>query len=219
MIQKPLLLLPREEFNRSAAGARMIASGLFAAFEESRAIYDDWKPYLLHEVLPPAPGLPGSYYSLFGWKRGHGTLFAGISLGNGGFDPAEGKVAALGDEHDRIDAHFVISPDEPEIVELRRLNRFRRHEEDPAAAAAEALREIEGYLRLLERGHPVDFQQARIAAWQESGASFDPRNKLAEIWARAGQDAPQVLARRPVRRLIGEGVYPFRTYRPLSGPK
>jgi hypothetical protein len=144
--------------------------------------FDDLKPRIIHEVLSPAPdNLPGSYYSLYGWKRERGTIFAAITLANGTFADEIGSVVSLGTEQDRIDAQFVIDPEDPDTVNLRYINRFRCKEATPRneEEADGALREIEGYLKLLERGHLVNFQRAKDDVWNAAGRSYPARGRRA----------------------------------------
>jgi hypothetical protein len=228
--QQPLKKYTREEFNRTAIGREMNRHGLLELLDGGTYAFDDLKPRIIHEVTSPAPDmLPGSYYSLYGWRRDRGTIFAALTLANGTYADEIGSVVSLGTEQDRIDAQFVIDPAYPGTVFLRYINRFRCKEATPRTEeeADSALREIEGYLKLLGHGHLVNFQRAKDEVWNAAGQASPVRGRrgaadvLTEAWQRAGITRSP-MDKYPIRLLQGEGLYNNRLYRdlpPKSGPK
>jgi hypothetical protein len=176
----------RDQFNLSAVGAEMAACKLLDAVRKD--VYDDWKPYFIHETMAQLPATEGSYYLLHGHRDGRGNIHMRLTLGNGNFDPSFQEIMPLGTDFDRIDVNYIITPDEPDFIKLVSINKFRCPNAQPQTRfeADWALREVTGYLKLMKHGHLVNFQKDKIAVWNDARESGRNADKIDALWDKAG---------------------------------
>jgi hypothetical protein len=215
-----------DQFNLSAVGAEMKACRLLDAVRKD--MYDDWKPYFIHETVAQLPATEGSYYLLHGHKDGKGNIHLRLTLGNGNFDPSYQEIMPLGTDFDRIDANYIITPDEPDFVKLVSIKKFRCPNAEPKTRFETdwSLREITGYLKLMKHGHLVNFQKDKIATWNAAWESGRNAEEIDALWDKAGLTISGVWAKTmfggnpgdkfPVRRLVAKpGTrWPNHTYAP-----
>jgi hypothetical protein len=205
----------RDQFNISAIGREVAPYDLVGAAQ--REVYDSWKPYFIHDVPPLPPAAEGCYYAFYGSAATDGTIRLGLTLCNGGFDPTHQEIMPFGTDYDRIDARFAIDPQRPDFIELRAINKFRCPDAEPKtrAQAEQVLGEIAGYIRLMNRGHIVNFQRAKIAVWDASRQAKNNPNAISKVWEKTMfGDTPA--AKYPVRRLLAApgGRWPNHSYVP-----
>jgi hypothetical protein len=213
----PFKTMTREEFNRSAIGARMAASGLIAALEGGGVSYNEIKPFFIHEVIAPGSPLGNSYYALHGWHLHSRKIYATLTFGNGGYLPGENKLGRHGDDCDRFDIQFIV-PTNGDPVTVAHINKYRSQNAEPAneAETDAVLREAEAFLARLEAGGFVNFQREKARAWTGVPHRAGVLDILAESWARSRRDTPDA-PRLETRRLRASGsVYANRIYVPAA---
>jgi hypothetical protein len=221
-MMKTRRIFTSQEFNRTAIGRTIANSGLVDALATGGGgIYDDYKPFLVHEVQPPSSALGGCYYSLHGFRViNDAVVFAKITLANGSFNDAKEQVDTRGNSSDRIDIQFEIRLDPPQGVKVSDINKFccTAAEPDDDAGVDALLREAEDYIARMERGEFVNFQRSKIKAWSSSERRAEVVDVLAESWARSrrGLPEPETFT---TRRMQARGLnYMNRTYSAAPKP-
>jgi hypothetical protein len=213
---QPIKTMTRDDFNRSSVGRGMEQCGLIERLIAGNVVYNEVKPFLVHEVAPAESALGNSFYILHGWRLANDKLYATISFGNGRFNDKEQKLDRHGDDCDRIDVQFAIPLKEGEPVAIVHVNKFRSASAEPQneAEADAMLREVEKYMAKLENGEYINFQRNKIEAWTDPAKRNSVIDVMAESWARSRRDAPE-RETYPVRRQIATGdSYVDRKYAP-----